>query len=382
MNSYDTIVLGCGTMGAATLLSLAKRGRRVMGLDRFKPPHQQGEHHGHVRMFRMSYYEHPSYVPWLRRSLDLWRELAEHYGSPLLELTGALYLGEPGSELITGCLRSAREHGLAHEQLDASEVARRFPMFRLPSGFVGVLERDAGYVRCEHSVLAMLNRAKSLGAEVRTDDPVTNWTADGNSVRVAAGAEAGADRLIITAGPWSSTFLSDLNISLTVTRQVQGWMVPSDPTPFLPDRFPCWAIDIGAGALFYGFPALPNHRGQPEVKVARHARGPVVDPSTDCRVGQETDIDDFLGLAREFLPDLEPARSCTCLYTNSPDGHFIIDRHPKHPNVSFGAGFSGHGFKLAPAVGEILSGLTEFKPPHHPEPFFSLGRLRSSGGAT
>ncbi len=256
-------------------------------------------------------------------------------------------------------------------------------MFRLPPSFVGILERDAGYVRCEHAVLAMLNQAKALGAAVRTDDPVTSWTAESNLVHVAAGAAASAENIVITAGPWSSTFLSDLDINLTVTRQVQGWMVPSDPTSFLPDRFPCWAIDIGAGALFYGFPALPNHCGQPEVKVARHARGPVVDPGGDCRVAQETDIDDFLDLARKFLPDIEPARSCTCLYTNSPDGHFIIDRHPKHTNVSFGAGFSGHGFKLAPAVGEILTGLTESKPPRHPEPFFSLARLSGgSGGAT
>jgi sarcosine oxidase len=382
---YDTIVLGCGTMGAATLLSLAKRGRRVLGLDRFNPPHQQGEHHGQVRMFRMSYYEHPSYVPWLRRSLEAWQQVDHESGAPLLELTGALYLGPPDGELISGSLRSAREHGLAHELLDSAAISQRFPMFRVPRNFVGVLEKDAGFIWCERAIQAMLDSAKAHGAEVRTDQRVTAWTSDNSSVQVVAGSSIESKSLVITAGPWSSDFLHDLNVDLTVTRQVQGWLTPPDPSPYLPARFPCWGIDIGAGELFYGFPALPNKRGQLEVKLARHAKGAATSPDSESRTTRPDDPEDFLTLAREYLPDLAgaPSRSCTCLYTNSPDSHFIIDRHPNHANVSFGTGFSGHGFKLAPAVGEILQELSTTAPPRHPEPFFSLERLHGnrSGGA-
>jgi sarcosine oxidase len=376
----DTIVLGCGTMGAATLLSLARRGRRVLGLDRFNPPHNQGEHHGHVRMFRTTYYEHPSYVPWLRRSLAAWRQLEHERAETLLELTGALYIGPPESELIAGCLRSAQEHNLAHERLDAADLARRFPMFRTSDDAIGLLERDAGFLYCERAVQAMLDQAAAQGATIRTNEQVTGWTARANSVEVACSQTFRAANLIITAGAWSSPLLSQLDLNLTVTRQVQGWLSPQDPTPFTKDRFPCWGIDIGAGALFYGFPALPNKRAQSELKLARHAPGPQGDPESGLRDSRPTDAEDFLPLARQFLPTIAtaPCRTCTCLYTNSPDSHFIIDRHPLHPNVSFGAGFSGHGFKLAPAVGEILANLTD-PALSHPEPFFSLARLQGSG---
>src|SRR5262249_43463511 len=158
------------------------------------------------------------------------------------------------------------EHNLPHEDLDARELSRRFPMFRLPADFVGFLERDAGYIRCEDAVLAMLEAAKALGAELRANEPVTGWEAAPGRVRVDAGTPATAQRLVITAGPWSAEFLKHLGIDLTVTRQVQGWLTPPDPGAYLPSRFPCWGIDIGEGNLFYGFPALPNHRGVHEVK--------------------------------------------------------------------------------------------------------------------
>jgi sarcosine oxidase len=228
----------------------------------------------------------------------------------------------------------------------------------------------------------MLQAAQALGAEVRTDELVTGWESQDERVYVDASTKLSTKSLVITAGPWSAECLKNIGVELTVTRQVQGWLAPPDPSAFLPAHFPCWGIDIGGGNLFYGFPALPNHRGQPEVKVARHARGPRCEPNSDCRKGRVTDADDFLPLLDQYLPGLAGTvvRTCTCLYTNSPDSHFIIDRYPRHPNVAFGTGFSGHGFKLAPAVGQILKDLVESKPPFHPEPFFGLSRLSGGGG--
>jgi sarcosine oxidase len=374
---YDIIVLGCGTMGAAVCLECARAGHRVLGLDRFNPPHDRGEHHGLVRMFRMSYYEHPAYVPWLKRSLRAWQDLRRPDESPIIELAGALYLGAETSELISGSLRSAREHGLVHEVLSRDDLNRRFPMFRLPRDFVGVLERDAGFIWCEWAVGAMLHAARVHGAEVRTSERVAGWECDNAGIRVDASTIFRSRKLVITAGPWSAEFLPQLGIPLVVTRQVQGWIAPPDPTAYVAGGLPCWAIDIGGGSLFYGFPALPAASGRAEIKLARHAHGPPADPDSVRRAPQQSDQDDLHSLVREYLPDLAdtPLRTSVCLYTNSPDSHFLIDRHPRHPNVAFGAGFSGHGFKMAPAVGQILRGLVEADAPSHPEPFFAVSRL-------
>lgn len=375
---YDIIVLGCGTMGAAACLELSRAGHRVLGLDRFAPPHDMGEHHGRVRMFRTTYYEHPAYVPWLRRSLRGWQELGRHAGSTLLELTGALYLGPEEGELVSGCLRAAREHALDHLVLDHAQTNQRYPMFRVPSDYVGLLERDAGFIWCELAVEAMLRLAQQGPSPitVRTSEPVESWHAASDRVEVRTGKGTYRARaLVISAGPWSASLLAGLGVGLSATRQVQAWVRPPDPMPFEPARFPCWGIDA-AGSLFYGFPALEG-----EIKLARHAHGPVTNPATADRVPTRDDLDDPASLARRFLPGLAdaPIRGGVCLYTNSPDSHFIIDRHPSHANVVFATGFSGHGFKLAPAVGRIIRELLESKPPTHPEPFFALSRLAGAG---
>jgi sarcosine oxidase len=379
---YDIIVLGCGTMGAAACLELARVGRRVLGLDRFAPPHEMGEHHGRVRMFRTTYYEHPAYVPWLRRSLRGWQELGKGPGPPLLELTSALYTGPYEGELIAGCLRAAREHALAHAVLDHRELRRRYPMFRVPETYVGLLERDAGFIWCERAVGAMLEAAgrEARAPTVRTFEPAISWTASPGHVEVrTAKGTYRASKLVITAGPWSGEVLTGLGVELSATRQVQAWVMPVDPAPYSPGRFPCWGVDVGDGSLFYGFPALAP---EGELKLARHAHGPVANPSVADREPELDELDDPSSLVRRFLPDLgeAPMRAGICLYTNSPDSHFIIDRHPEHSNVVFATGFSGHGFKFAPAVGQIIRELVEAEPPSHPEPFFALSRLVGGGG--
>lgn len=372
---FDVIVLGCGAMGAAAALEVLSSNptRRVLGLDRFSPPHNRGEHHGEVRMFRTAYYESPAYVPWLRYSLERWRNLERRTNRRLLGLVGALYMGMPDSELIAGSLRAAREHRIAHEVPDEAELKRRYPIFRPAPGSIGVLERDAGYVRCEAAVEAMLHAATVTGRfTLRAGVAVERWEATDAGVAVHAGGEVlRARSLIMTPGPWSAGLLGDLGFELVVTRQVQGWIrVEGDELA----RLPCWGFDTGGGTLFYGFPALAGEGG-PWLKLARHERGEVVQPDFDREL-REGDEASFMSRAAEFTPSLAgaPRRASICAYTNSPDGHFVIDRHPNHPNVVYGVGFSGHGFKLAPAVGRMLAMLVE--PGPHPEPFFARSRLR------
>jgi sarcosine oxidase len=371
--AWDAIILGCGTMGSAAAYELSRTGRRVLALDRAAPPHDLGSHHGRVRMFRTSYYEHPAYIPWLRRSLDAWRSMGSQFGAPLIETCGALYMGRPDSELISGCLLAIETHGLEHERLTSAELRARFPLFDLPADYVGLLEKDAGFIYCERAVEAMIALAKRRGAEVRPNAAALTWKSDGERVLVRThSGEHAAKNLVICAGAWAGEVLRDIGIRLEVTRQVQGWLTPADPGPFL--RLPCWAIDPGDGSLFYGFPAL-SLDGAAEVKLARHAPSTPTTAAGVDRSARADEAEDFMPLVRRYLPSLAaaPVRTSVCLYTNSPDGHYLIDRHPRHANVVFGAGFSGHGFKAAPAVAELIGSLLQRH--DHPEPFFALSRL-------
>lgn len=373
-SSCNILIIGAGTMGAAAALACTRAGLSVLALDRFNPPHTQGEHHGEVRMFRMSYYEHPSYVPMLRAALDGWRELERETGESILNLTGALYLGAADSELITGSLRAAREHSLPHESLIATDIRARFPLFQVPDHWLGLFERDAGYVHCERAVRAMLAAASRTGRfDLRTNEIVESWAADSKGVTVRTrNAEFHAAAAIITAGPWSGQILRGLNIPLTVTRQVQAWAHLDNPAAFR--DLPCWAIDLAGRGLLYGFPALSGAR---EAKLARHGRGEPADPDSLDRSARANDVHDFLPFASQYTPALSsgPFRTSICLYTNSPDGHFVIDRHPQSSNVVFAAGFSGHGFKFAPAIGTMLHALATKPGEPHGAPFLSLSRL-------
>jgi sarcosine oxidase len=375
--SPDIIIIGAGTMGAAAALSCTRAGRRVLALDRFAPPHSMGEHHGEQKMFRMSYYEHPGYVPMLFAALAGWQHLEAECGQSILKITGALYLGHPEGALISGCIRAARDYSLAFRMLESSRVRNRFPLFQIPDQWVGLVERVAGFIHCERAVTAMLETAVRSGRlELRTNEPAISWSADAKGVTVRThSAEHRAAALIITAGPWTDSILQDHNIQLSVTRQVQAWAQLERPAPF--QNLPCWAIDLGAQGLLYGFRSLS---GTAQVKLARHSRGAPADPDRPDYSARPEDIDDFLPFARQFIPALSrgPFRKTICHYTNSSDGHFIIDRHPHAPNVVFGAGFSGHGFKFAPAVGTLLDVLAS--DPHHPHPvpFLSLSRFAKS----
>lgn len=375
MPSYDVIVLGVGTMGAAACTTLARRGLRVLGLEQFDIPHSLGSHHGHSRMFRLAYYEHPDYVPLLRRAFDQWNELNATSGLDVFRTTGGLYIGKPEGEAVNEAAASARRHGLDHEMLDRAELRRRYPQFHVPDDYAALLESNAGFVRPELAIAAMVGEALKLGADIRGRQPVLDWKADARGVEVRTGsATFSADRLVITAGAWSGGLLKQLSVPLAVTRQVLGWVWPRKPDLFRLGSFPCWAVESPDGSLYYGFPMLASNPG---FKIARHARGQPADPNTIDRTPRPADEETFRPALRAYLPDADgPTLALSvCMYTNSPDAHFIIDRHPAHDRVAIACGFSGHGFKFAPVVGEALADLAIDGQSDLPIGFLGLSRF-------
>lgn len=373
---YDVIVIGVGTMGAAACAELARRGKRVLGIERFDVPHGMGAHHGHSRMFRLAYFEHPDYVPLLRRALEGWNAL--NAASPLrpFTMTGGLYAGPAGCETVERSAEAAREHGIEHRLLTRGEAMREFPHFTLPDGYAGMYEPTVGFVVPEHAVAAMATLALERGAEIRARERVVSWEASDAGVVVRTDrAKYRAGSLVITSGAWTSRVVGDLGVPLRVTRQVLGWVWPEEPEAYALGRFPCWAIEDEAKSVFYGFPMLPSNPG---LKVARHVPGREADPETLDRAGAtREDEEDFREGIRRYLPraDGPTMAMAVCMYTNSPDSHFIIDRHPKHRNVAIACGFSGHGFKFAPVVGEILADLAIEGKTALPAEFLGLARF-------
>ena len=379
MANFDVIVVGIGAMGSATAFQLARRGLRVLGLEQFDIPHALGSSHGQSRMIRMAYFEHPDYVPLLRRAYQLWHELEELSGQKLLYLTGGLYMGPQSGEVVGGSLRSAREHGLPHELFDADELRRRYPQFQVPRDWMAMYEPDAGFLLPERVVAAYANAALAAGAELHGRERVVAWRDEGRGVTVRTDrAEYHAGHLVFCGGPWSGTLIGDLGVSLVVTRQVMVWVWPRQPQRFALGGFPVWAIDHLDGTLHYGFPMMPD---VPGLKIAHHAPGAVTNPDHVARDPQPGDEQTVRPILREMIPDANGSLLSmkVCLYTNSPDGHFIIDRHPAHERVTIACGFSGHGFKFASVVGEILADLAMSGATKLPAQFLGI-RGRSNPG--
>jgi len=376
--TYDIIVLGVGAMGASTCFHIASSGARVLGLEQFDVPHNQGSSTGFSRMIRMAYYEHPDYVPLLRRAYELWHELESQSGQKLLYETGGLYLGAPDCELITGSLQAAKLHGLPYEMLDHRQLAERFKAFHVPEDWSAMLESAAGFLLPEKVISAFADLAMRRGAEVHGREEVIRWKADQNGVEVQTTRERySAKKLVICGGAWSGKLLASLGLELQVTRQVMGWVWPKQPGLFALNSFPVWAIGNADGSLHYGFPMMGD---VPGLKIAHHAPGTPTDPDHVERQPLPRDEETFRNALRRFLPagDGPLLAIRTCLYTNSRDHHFIIDQHPQHPNVILACGFSGHGFKFASVIGEILADLAMERKTDLPFKFLSLDRLKGN----
>lgn len=358
-NAFDVIVVGVGSMGSATCYQLAKRGIRVLGLEQFNIPHAQGSHHGGTRLIRQAYFEHPNYVKLLKAVYPMWRELEAETGDDLFHQVGALYLGRPDCELIAGSHRAATEHEIPFEWLPPFEVEERFPAFRCAENWVGFFEPLAGYLSSEAAVAAMARRALVAGAVIRGQTKVVSWHSDHSQVSVRTESETfTADRLVICGGAWAGSLLDNLGVPLRVTRQAIAWVWPQTPQLFADDRCPGWAIDPNPAGeyqgIYYGFPLSKN---PPGVKLGWHAPGQESHPDVVDRRLHRSDVDWLAGFSQRYMPPLgsDLLSAATCLYTYSQDGHFIVDRHPGYQNVFFAAGFSGHGFKFAPIIGQALA---------------------------
>ncbi len=355
--SYDVIVVGLGAMGSATLFHLARRGVRALGLEQFAPEHTMGSSHGDSRIIRETYFEHPLYVPLVQRAHELWRELEGVSGKSLMRIVGGLMIGPPDGMVVSGTLRSAREHGLPYEELSAREVRERFPAFQLKGDLVTVLDPRAGYLDPEACNREHIAGAVAAGAETHFGEAVVDWSASGGGVEVKtrSGIYA-AGRLVLAGGAWNPTLLRGLELPLSVERQSVFWFEPGDSRLYDADRFPIYAYEFKAGTICYGFPRLP--RG---VKASVMHDGSIVsDPERVDRQIRDDEVEPLRAALRPVLPDLSDApvrETAVCLFTNTPDHDFVTDFHPQHPQVLVSSPCSGHGFKFASAIGELQADL-------------------------
>jgi sarcosine oxidase len=381
---YDCIVLGVGGFGSGALYHLARRGARVLGIERFTVAHDRGSSHGETRIIRKAYFEHPDYVPLLHRAYDLWHELECETKRRLLYPVGLFIAGAPSCESVAGTVLAAERHKLPIERLSAAAARRRFPGFRFADDFEIVFEPQAGYLEVENCVAAHVEAAVARGAVLRTNETVREWSSDGRRVVVKTDqGEYAADNLVITAGPWASAVLDQcagenaegeaFGKRLRVVRKPVFWFRAGgeyDVTAGTPTFF----FETTAGQ-FYGFPRIDGRT----LKVAEHTLGEAVaDPLTVERNQIPDDLARLGGFLRDHLPGLpeRPDRHSVCMYTKTPDSHFCIDLHPRWPNVSVGAGFSGHGFKFTTVLGEALADLALQGTTPLPVGFLSVRRFR------
>jgi len=355
---YNAIVVGLGAMGSATLCQLALRGWRVLGLEQFSQGHSLGSSHGDSRIIRETYFEHPLYVPLVRRAHDLWRELEERSGATLMTINGGLMIGPPGGTVVTGTLRSAVEHGLPHELLTPKATHDRFPAFCLADNLVAVLDPRAGYLDPEACNKAHIDVARTAGADARFNEPVREWIPDGEGVRVTTPAGTYvADRLVMAGGAWNGGLLRELPLPLTVERQSVFWFEPDvKAEQYDKKKFPIYAYEYKPGDICYGFPRLP--RG---VKAsAMHDGEMSEDPDRVRRTIDESEAAPLRNALRQVLPELAEAairETGVCIFTDTPDHDFIVDFHPDYPQVLVSSACSGHGFKFASALGEVHADL-------------------------
>jgi sarcosine oxidase len=376
--SFNAIVVGLGAAGSATASHLAQRGQRVLGLDRWSPGHAFGSSHGDTRIIREIYFEHPMYVPIVRRAYALWRELEARTGRALLREVGGLMIGPPDGEVVTGTIESAVAWKIPHEVFSAGELARRHPAFRVGPADVAVFDPRAGVLAPEDCNRAHLDLAASAGATLHFDAQVRSWCADGAGVRVSTGRDTYlADALVLCAGARTRALLPDVPLPLDVERQTQFWfdVDPSD-SRFAADGFPIWAYEFTRGQICYGFPRMA--RG---LKAAvMHGGESVASADEVRRTIEPAEVEPLRRALTGVLPDLAtaPVRdSAVCLFTNMPDGHFLIDFHPAHPQVLISSPCSGHGFKFASAIGEIQADLITAG---HSPCDLSAFRLRANSG--
>jgi len=377
--SADVVVIGIGTMGSTTLWRLARAGVRAIGIEQFTPGHDQGSGHGESRILRTAYHEGASYVPLVRSAVAYWRELEADSGKTLLQLTGALMIGSPESAVVHGALQAAHTHRLPHEVLEADALRLRFPQHAVGDRDVAVYEKEAGILLPEQSILAATEAATRHGAEIITNTRVLGIRAGSrDTIEVETQDQLiHAGHVVVTSGAWTPALLPQLSPQLTVQRKVLAWFPARHPADYSPDRFPVF-IRENPNAHWFGFPTLDRQT----VKLALHHGGEHTTAEELDRTVRSTDIEPLAELVRAYLPQLDsrPTRSVVCMYTNTPDGHFLVGHLPDMAQVTVLAGFSGHGFKFASVLGEAAAQLAIHGETHLPIDTFSPQRFASTRG--
>ena len=358
MDTYDAIVVGLGAHGSATAAELARRGHRVLGLERFERGEGRGSSGGWSRMIRLAHYERPWLLPLAAASWDRWKALEAEASVHILRETGGLYAGPPGSAIVEDTRSSVTDHDLQFEVLDAAEIHARWPVLELAEDTVGVLEAKAGALRADRANAAHLAVAERHGASLRFGSRVVDWrpaSGGGFEVQDADGVVVGAAHLVLTAGPWIADLVPDLALPLRIERErPMWWDPPVDPAISGADRLPVWLV-VEKGTVWYGIP----HDPELGLKVSIHHWDEFVDPETVDRTVDPADVARVRDFLRRRMPAANgPLRHAeVCLYANTPDEFFVIDSHPAAPGVAFASACSGTGFKFAPVIGEILADL-------------------------
>jgi sarcosine oxidase len=378
----DAIIIGLGAMGSSAAAQLSARGQRVLGLEQFDLLHDRGSSHGASRVIRLAYFEHPSYVPLLLRSYELWNELEQQTGRSLLSMTGGLMIGRPDSDVVGGSVRSAQAHGLPHEMLTAADIRRRFPPLVPREGDVALYETRAGVLQAEASVDALQQLAIAQGADLRSNERVVGWEAASSGEGVVVTTETAtfeARRLVLSPGPWAASLFALPAVPLTVERQVLFWFAPiGGVSSFSPGRFPIYIWDLGGRTQFYGFPSMPGPPFGVKVAFFRSSHEQVVSPDAVDRTVQPEEVEAMRAALWNRIPALASGalvQAMTCLYTLTPDHHFIVGPHPAHRQVTIASPCSGHGFKFATVIGEIIADLVIDGETRHDIGLFSPARF-------
>jgi len=354
--AHTVAIVGLGAMGSAAACHFARRGASVIGFDRFAPPHTLGSSHGETRIIREAYFEDPRYVPLVQRAYELWRELERESGATLMRETGGLMIGREDGVLVRGARASAETHRLPFERLDAGEIRRRFPALRPTDDMVAIWEPRAGVLFPEACVVAHLALAAKAGADLHPDEPVESWRREGEGFELATKHGVyRTERVVLAANAWLERLLPDVPLGLAVARQPLFWFEPrAHAESFAPERLPIYLWEPEPDRFFYGFPAFHG-----QIKVATHGEGAVVDPDTVDREVRASEVDALRQRLETYMPDAAGrfARAAVCMYANTPDGHFVIDRHPEHERMLILSACSGHGFKFSSVIGELAADL-------------------------
>jgi sarcosine oxidase len=378
MKHYDVIVVGVGSMGSATCHALAKEGLKVLGLEQFTLANELSSHTGQSRLIRLAYYEHPNYVPLLKKAYKGWESIEQEAKIKLFHQTGIAYYGKVSGPLLTGINRSVHDH---HLEMDTIPIDR-YPQFKIPNDYAALFEEIAGFITPEKAILTFAQQAINFGAEIHQNEAVRSWRIQSDIVTIVTDkAHYSADKMIVTAGPFTRTILPNFQPSLITTRQLVAWMSPTHWNEFAMNEFPCWVIEEeGTEGIYYGFPMLPieGFPGPIGLKLAHHRPGVNIDPSQPKDFDTDREEQHLMQMVKKYFSDtqMKLLNIRSCIYTYSSDSDFIIDYLPEtHQKVIVAAGFSGHGFKFVPAIGSILADMARGTSMDIDVEFLSLARL-------